>query len=125
MRTPEDEGKLPSPDDKAEKADFEMMDVDKNGFLNSNETLAKHEGEEEEDEEFRNDEFAAEFMAIDKQMEQLMFTQADANHDGLLSPQEYVNYRCVATDGGAHRGARRTWHMRVLDTSLLALARLE
>jgi len=93
MRTPEDEGKLPSPDDKAEKADFEMMDVDKNGFLNSNETLAKHEGEEEEDEEFRNDEFAAEFMAIDKQMEQLMFTQADANHDGLLSPQEYVNYR--------------------------------
>jgi hypothetical protein len=35
---------------------------------------------------------------LDKEMEQLMFTQADTNRDGLLSPKEFVHYRCAVAE---------------------------
>ena len=58
----------------------------KSGFLNTNETLIDAD---------QSDDMPPEYQASTKELDMLMFTHADKNQDGLLSPLEYVSYRCA------------------------------
>jgi len=81
---------LPSPDDEGEKTDFAQLDANKDGLISADEaqTLMMGDGTTganvDEEDEFMKDAF---------EYDKLQFKHADRDHDGRLSPQEFVYFR--------------------------------